>query len=128
LRLSYSFPTSQLYDPALTSFKPAELYNFIGLLSFEEYVWPPQLLQITSHVSNHRTSEDDNAEISETPTLHVLFAEPLPLTLLSPQFPGNQLYDSAEIRAELIRWIADEALAGDPLAAEWIVLSIISRV
>jgi hypothetical protein len=32
------------------------------------------------------------------------------------------------VRDELIAWIADEALAGDRMTAEWILLCVISRV
>lgn len=84
---------------------------------------------------------------ADAPTLHILFAKPhVPnvllrpfprivrqnqngvitgvFTELSPRLAGG----TAQIREELIAWIADEALGGDRQAAEWVLLSCISRV
>ncbi|KAE9408777.1 hypothetical protein BT96DRAFT_962714 [Gymnopus androsaceus JB14] len=72
---------------------------------------------------------------SESNTLHVLFhlhesavqedhrAYPLALEV------GENLEDQVQtLRSELVSWIADESLAGDRDAAEWVLLSVISRV
>lgn len=64
------------------------------------------------------------------PTLHVLFLQLIPLTIVPrsyPYLPPNPLSIS-DIRDELIAWIADQALAGDRMTAEWILLCVIARV
>ena len=64
------------------------------------------------------------------PTLHVLFLQPIPPTIVPrsyPYLPPNPPSIS-ELRDELIAWIADQALAGDRVTAEWILLCVIARV
>ncbi|KAF9073610.1 mini-chromosome maintenance replisome factor-domain-containing protein [Rhodocollybia butyracea] len=79
---------------------------------------------------------------SERETLHVLFhlredivqkpyqIYPLSLVDTKPESSDKKedLDDIKILRNELISWIADESLAGDKDAAEWVLLSIISRV
>lgn len=57
--------------------------------------------------------------------LHTIFAEKLPPTLINYTFPAVV---HASNRAELIAWIACEALDGDHDAAEWVLLACIARV
>lgn len=84
---------------------------------------------------------------SDVLTLHVLFTKfhapsviPRPFPRVVRQVRKDHIVgvseeaeapvapDSAQLRAELIEWIAEEALGGDRQAAEWILLSSISRV
>ena len=60
------------------------------------------------------------------PTLHILFFKPIPLTILPRVYPYTPSIGS--LREELITWIAAQGLAGDRLAAEWLLLSSIARV
>lgn len=64
------------------------------------------------------------------PTLHVLFLQRIPPTIIPRSYPYLPPSSTSinELRAELIAWIADEALAGDRLTAEWILLGIIARL
>ncbi|KAJ7684781.1 hypothetical protein DFH06DRAFT_1027944, partial [Mycena polygramma] len=63
------------------------------------------------------------------PTLHVLFSRPLPLTIVPRTFPYSPAASSVQtLRDELVSWIADEGLAGDKDAAEWVLLNIIAKV
>ena len=60
------------------------------------------------------------------PTLHVLY-----LQMMTPPIgPRDDILrnDIADIRKQLIDWIASEALGGDTDAAEYILLSSISSV
>lgn len=64
----------------------------------------------------------------EVPTLHVLFSIPItsgniarPLRVPLPETPISV------IREQLIDWIATEALGGDKVAAEWVILASVSR-
>lgn len=63
----------------------------------------------------------------EVPTLHVVYHIVEQATLLSAR-PYSESSFPEQTRQELIAWIASEALAGDLEAAEWVLLSIISRV
>lgn len=60
----------------------------------------------------------------DVPTLHVLFSAPHPLGAYTPAAPEPD----AQVRAELVAWIADAALAGDRDAAEWVLLTAVARV
>jgi hypothetical protein len=62
------------------------------------------------------------------PTLHVLFSTPLPVTIIPQCYPSIPTPNTEGLRQELIDWLADEALAGDKVAAEWILLCAIARV
>ena len=63
------------------------------------------------------------------PTLHVVSSKSIPMTILSRAFPDPSLLPSIKtLREGLITWIANEALAGDRIAAEWVLLCIIARV
>lgn len=90
--------------------------------------FPVPLLSPTNLKPNQTSihSELDRDSPLEVPTLHVLFFRPLdPLT--SSTYPAADL-EASQIRDELIAWIADEALAGDKDAAEWVLLASIARV
>ncbi|KAF5383453.1 hypothetical protein D9757_006108 [Collybiopsis confluens] len=69
---------------------------------------------------------------SERDILHVLYHEKA-VTHPYQTYPLDIIKRTSEdsvqsLRSELISWIADEALAGDQDAAEWVLLSVISRV
>ena len=83
----------------------------------------------------------------DVPTLHVLFTSshgpgvlprPFPRVkrqtssghaiVIPDERPDAIAHDNDDIREELISWIAEEALGGDQQAAEWVLLSCISRV
>jgi hypothetical protein len=87
-------------------------------------------------------SHDDDLRV---PTLHVLFSHPHCTTLKEFQYPmipipsrpnGDESLalkavegssPAERVRTALTKWIAHEALAGDEFAAEWLLLSMISR-
>ncbi len=50
------------------------------------------------------------------------------VTGISSELSPRPAEDTAQIRDELIAWIADEALGGDHQAAQWVLMSCISRV
>ncbi|KAI0362760.1 hypothetical protein OH77DRAFT_1585098 [Trametes cingulata] len=137
---SYKYPHAEtghvgvqvkIYDrEGVDSFKSTEVVTFVGILSSE-----PCNLDQTS------------PSPTDAPTLHVLFTQPHTPTVLSRPFPRVErpipeahvvsadkhmpervAEDNNQIREELISWIADEALGGDRVAAEWVLLSCISRV
>ncbi len=60
------------------------------------------------------------------PTLHVLFYQPLPKSVVPRNYPMPNFKPST--RNALLRWLADEALQGDSDAAEWILLGCISSM
>jgi len=64
------------------------------------------------------------------PTLHVVFSRPTPPTLAERSYPllSDPLGSIENLRRNLISWIAEEALAGDYDAAEWVLLCAIARV
>lgn len=63
---------------------------------------------------------------SLVPTLHVLFSQPVPSTLVPRTYPSDAL--AKGIRDDLITWIAEQGLAGDREAAEWVLLCTIAKV
>ncbi len=71
-------------------------------------------------------------EVSEhrnVPTLHVLFSNSIPTTIVQREYPEPSIFQDANtIRDELIAWLADEGLGGDRVVAEWILLCAIARV
>ena len=63
------------------------------------------------------------------PTLHIVSSKSIPTTILPRAFPDPSLLPSIKtLREGLISWISNEALAGDRITAEWILLCIIARV
>lgn len=72
----------------------------------------------------------DTEQLAPTfvPTLHVLFSRSLPVTIIPQCYPAIPTSDIERLRQELIDWLANEALAGDKVAAEWILLCAIARV
>lgn len=84
----------------------------------------------------------------DVPNLHVLYVQQHPSNLLSRPYPAfvptEMSVDDAtsgngkeraisemspeELRAQLINWIAEEALGDDHDAAEWVLLACIARV
>jgi len=60
-------------------------------------------------------------------TLHVLSIPETPSLIISRTFPASFTPDTRTVRKKLIDWIAQEALAGDSDAAEWVLLSAISK-
>ncbi|KAF8636535.1 hypothetical protein AX17_003347 [Amanita inopinata Kibby_2008] len=100
----------KIYDLSLELYRPTELINFVGILSSEPCI-----------------ADVDLPSVTLVPTLHVLFSKPVPSSIILQRhsLPTLQLTD---LRQELIDWIADEALAGDKNAAEWILLCAIARV
>jgi Mini-chromosome maintenance replisome factor len=75
-------------------------------------------------------SDHDFEEGKLVPIVHVLFT--LNATVLEPWNMGalrNALPEqNKDIRAELIKWIADEGLGGDISAATWLLLVVLGRV
>ncbi|KAJ3855237.1 mini-chromosome maintenance replisome factor-domain-containing protein [Lentinula lateritia] len=75
---------------------------------------------------------------AERDTLHVLFHlhentahkpyRVYPLTMADMHESTSLEKGNRALQRELVKWIADESLAGDMDAAEWVLLSIISRV
>ncbi|KAG6864148.1 hypothetical protein C0991_012126 [Blastosporella zonata] len=90
-------------------FKSTELHTFVGILTSEPL---------------HADLELETPGL--VPTLHVLFSQPVPTTIIPRVYPAASYQN--DTRDELIAWIADTALAGDRDAAEWVLLSAISRV
>ncbi|KAF9479744.1 hypothetical protein BDN70DRAFT_878513 [Pholiota conissans] len=103
----------KIYDEKISNpLRTTDLASFIGIL----------------------TSEPFRAELEvsgplHVPTLHVLFTVPIPASIVSRTFPEPLILPTAQsIRNELINWIAEEGLAGDLIAAEWVLICTISRV
>jgi len=94
------------YNAATEALKAADILTFVGILTFEP-------LHFELEVSK------------EVPTLHVLFSQPLPPTLIPRTYPAEN--STSALREELISWIAEEALGGDRDAAEWVLLTSIAR-
>ena len=62
------------------------------------------------------------------PTLHVLYSKQHSPILVPHVYRDSTPGDVSSIRRALIDWIAEEALAGDKHAAEWVLLTILGRV
>ncbi|KAI0747846.1 mini-chromosome maintenance replisome factor-domain-containing protein [Daedaleopsis nitida] len=120
----------KVYDrEGAEAFKATDIVTFVGILSSEPCGF-------------------DHAQVpQEVPTLHVLFSKTHASGVLPRTFPriarrasSNHteipsgdletpiVHDNAQLRSELIDWIAEEALGGDRQAAEWVLFSCISRV
>ncbi|KAH9857792.1 putative alanine racemase-domain-containing protein [Lenzites betulinus] len=119
---AYKYPNSRpehvgvqvkLYDrERFESYKPTDIVTFVGILSSEPL-------------------DQTSATPSDAPTLHVLFSQvhKPPVLARSEAEPSPHIAaDNAQVRDDLISWIADEALGGDQAAAEWALLSCIARV
>ena len=64
----------------------------------------------------------DESTSTLVPTLHTLFSRPQgPIRASSS--PLN-----LDLRSRIISWIATEALSGDEVAAEWVLLSCLAKV
>lgn len=101
--------------------------SFVGILSSESCVLM-NFASYTSHSCSFFTSSDLPSPIN-VPTLHVVSSRSIPITILPRIFPDPSLVSSINtLREGLISWIADEGLAGDRIAAEWVLLCIIARV
>ncbi|KAJ7070358.1 putative alanine racemase-domain-containing protein [Mycena belliarum] len=75
------------------------------------------------------TADLESPNVAPVPTVHLLFSRHLPLTISPRVFPYSPATTTFQtLREELISWIADEGLAGDRDAAEWVLLSIIAKV
>ena len=74
------------------------------------------------------TSDIEQLAPTFVPTLHVLFSTLLPVTIIPQCYPAILTPNMEGTRQDLIDWLADEALAGDKVAAEWILLCAIARV
>jgi hypothetical protein len=69
------------------------------------------------------------SEPQNVPTLHVLFTKPLATAVVPRTFPEQFIVSTIkQLRSELLQWIADEALGGDIIAAEWVLLTALSKV
>ncbi|KAH9483844.1 hypothetical protein JR316_0003322 [Psilocybe cubensis] len=103
----------KVYDEKLSaSFRATDTVSFIGILTFEP-------LSASIDVPNSKN----------VPTIHMLFSLPIPRTIAPRSFPEEALPTSiANLRKELIQWIADEGLGGDYVAAEWVFICAIARV
>ncbi|KAJ3539106.1 hypothetical protein NMY22_g4880 [Coprinellus aureogranulatus] len=103
----------KLYDNAFAdTLRTTDLYSFVGLLTFDPW---------------HTASDAGPSTL--VPTVHVLFARKIAPTIVPRTFPETSFSSPVQsVREQLVSWIANEALAGDKLAAEWVLLSIISKV
>ncbi|KIM49017.1 hypothetical protein M413DRAFT_92981 [Hebeloma cylindrosporum] len=103
----------KIYDQNLSKdLRATDLVSFVGMLDSE----PLQ-------------SGFDLPESIHVPTLHVLFSTPIPITIVPRLFPEPSLLPKVNaLREEVITWIAEEGLAGDRIAAEWVLLCTIARV
>ncbi|KIO34406.1 hypothetical protein M407DRAFT_16929 [Tulasnella calospora MUT 4182] len=120
----------KIYTPH--KLKSTEVVNFVGILTSEELSTP---------------AFDSDTSPPTVPTLHVLFTRSAPRTIVSGyEFPMEVVSTAttenadvvqniesarreiAELRGELVSWMAEEALGGDREAAEWVLLVATSRV
>ncbi|KAG2075917.1 hypothetical protein BDR04DRAFT_1139765 [Suillus decipiens] len=94
----------KIYDnEAAQSLKATDIVTFIGILTSEsldsEAVSSPMVPSL--HVLCHKVQSTDNVSPTE---------------------------ELVTIRDDLIKWIADEALGGDEVAAQWLVLELSAKV
>ncbi|EAU88420.2 hypothetical protein CC1G_05186 [Coprinopsis cinerea okayama7 len=81
-------------------------------------IYEPQLAE-SLRTTDLRPASLDSTEHVPVPTIHVLFARPIPSTLVPRSFPDQSLLPDLEVaREKLVSWIADEGLSGDRLAAD----------
>lgn len=100
-------------------------------LPSRKYSWHTQIYpSYLFHADWLRVYGDLETQFSAlVPTLHVLCTYPIPSTLVNRMYRDPSFLPFIEqSRVDLITWIADEALAGDRDAAEWVLLSAVSRV
>lgn len=51
------------------------------------------------------------------------------MSIVPRNFPTLSIVPTIkQLRSELLQWIADEALGGDLIAAEWILLTALAKV
>ncbi|KAI0646777.1 mini-chromosome maintenance replisome factor-domain-containing protein [Trametes meyenii] len=142
LRRAHKYPHTEfnhvgvqvkIYDKGdIETFKSTDVVTFVGILSTESC----------------SLDQTGTGSPSDAPTLHVLFTRSHTPTIISRPFPrlerivlephaisadSTQLserlaQDNSQVREQLISWIADEALGGDRVVAEWVLLSCIARV
>ncbi|KIK40911.1 hypothetical protein CY34DRAFT_806704 [Suillus luteus UH-Slu-Lm8-n1] len=94
----------KIYDnEAAQSLKATDVVTFIGILTSESL-----------------DSEDVSSPV--VPSLHVLCHK---VQSTGDASPREEL---ATVRDNLIKWIADEALGGDEVAAQWLVLELSAKV
>jgi hypothetical protein len=118
----------QVYDTSLVdSLKPTDCATFVGILTHEPSACLP-LGSPSRSIPSSISDDIDQENPIEVPTLHILFARPLPAGLVSRPFGVAPAPESARTRAELIEWLAEEALGGDADAAEWLLLAYLGRV
>ncbi|TRM59431.1 hypothetical protein BD626DRAFT_462490 [Schizophyllum amplum] len=105
----------KIYDTSKAeALKSTDIHDFIGILTSES-------LQVADM--------DPAATPPLVPTLHVLFSQPLPPTIIPRVFPYAPSSSSVQdLRSELVSWLADEALGGDRFAAEWVLLCAMAKV
>lgn len=119
----------QVYNnPRGVLLKSTDIINLVGILTSEPYV-ERALSHLRSLRSTHSLNVDlENPDAPLVPTLHVLFSQNLPPTLVPRVYPFPASPATVNnVRDDLITWIADEALAGDRDAAEWVLLCLIGR-
>ncbi|KAF8906042.1 putative alanine racemase-domain-containing protein [Gymnopilus junonius] len=102
----------KIYDSQLARpIRATDVMSFVGILTSEPF-----------HINADLTN------FIHVPTLHVLYTAPLPSTIVPRSFPDKSLSIVKTVRQELIQWIAREALAGDLIASEWVLLCALARV
>ncbi|KZP29893.1 hypothetical protein FIBSPDRAFT_946403 [Athelia psychrophila] len=102
----------KIYDNSTPdSLKATDISTFVGILTLEPL-----------------HSELDRDAPLEVPTLHVLYSKPHSTDDHLPALSPADDAPHETIHGELISWIADEALAGDRDAAEWVILTAVGRV
>jgi hypothetical protein len=118
----------KVYD-RVDSMKSTDVVDLAGILTMEPYVTPKRPFGLLFNSFRSMTAELESPNVLPVPTLHVLFSRPLPLTISPRIFPYSSDGSTFQtLRDQLISWIADEGLAGDKDAAEWVLLSIIAKV
>ncbi|KAH8917400.1 hypothetical protein BT69DRAFT_1286710 [Atractiella rhizophila] len=126
---SYSRYILKLYDPTLAnSLRSTSLLQCVGI--FYPPSDPSSMVRGNSvSVEDHLASLDmedylvtQNGD-EKLPTVHVLYMEPL--DDLSLPIPATEEFET--LREETLRYLTD-GLSGDQHAAEWLLLSVISRI
>lgn len=119
----------QIYDTALSeTLRTTDLHSFVGILAFEPYVLPTLCVILHLQAGHRWHSQSENVAPVLVPTIHVLFSRKIPSTVVPRAFPEQFESSVDDVRENLISWIADEGLSGDKLAAEFVLLSLISKV
>ncbi|KAF9532404.1 putative alanine racemase-domain-containing protein [Crepidotus variabilis] len=120
--LPYKYPATnvahvgvqlKVYDESLASpLRATDVHAFVGILNSESFHF-----------------NQDSEDVPSVPTLHVLFKNPLQRTIIPRSFPEASLKSSIQtVRKDLIQWIACEALDGDVIVAELILLTLLTKV